>query len=169
MIPSWYYPWAYLAVRSQFGYHVRTPIYPALHANLEQLSFFSSCGNGLLNAMIFSISATSEARRFWPTQLPRHSPVLRSIIVSMRSRRPSNFHFFITDNIPFYIAGRILIRCGFGLSVPLVDHITLEQIHAILWGRNLASLSMAICSGQFLSSFMEFIPGNSSVVFMGAQ
>ncbi|HEM7189322.1 TPA: MFS transporter [Providencia rettgeri] len=76
--------------------------------------------------------------------------------------------FSFADNVAFYIAGGVLMGCGFGLSVPLVNHMTVEQSHARVRGRNLAWLSMAIFSGQFLSSFMEFIPGNSSVVFRGA-
>lgn len=70
--------------------------------------------------------------------------------------------------ITLFVIGGVLMGCGFGLSVPLVNHMTVEQSHARVRGRNLAYLSMAIFSGQFLSSFMEFIPGNSSVVFLGA-
>lgn len=76
--------------------------------------------------------------------------------------------FSAAEHLPFYIAGGILMGCGFGLSVPLVNHMTIEQSHVRIRGRNLARLSMAIFSGQFLSSFMEFIPGDSSVVFRGA-
>jgi len=76
--------------------------------------------------------------------------------------------FSVASDVPLFVAGGVLMGCGFGLSVPLVNHMTVEQSHARVRGRNLAYLSMAIFSGQFLSSFMEFIPGNSSVVFTGA-
>ncbi|CAI1870770.1 MFS transporter [Serratia fonticola] len=76
--------------------------------------------------------------------------------------------FCSADGIALFVAGGTLMGCGFGLSVPLVNHMTVEQSHAQVRGRNLAYLSMAIFSGQFLSSFMEFIPGSSSVVFLGA-
>ncbi len=78
-----------------------------------------------------------------------------------------HFIFSFADNVVFYIAGGVLMSCGFGLSVPLVNHMTVEQSHARVRGRNLAWLSMAIFSGQFLSSFMEIILGDSSVVFRG--
>lgn len=44
-------------------------------ANSEPLSVFSNSGKGRLSAMVFNISATSVERRFWPTQIPRHSRV----------------------------------------------------------------------------------------------
>ncbi|WP_277496900.1 MFS transporter [Serratia marcescens] len=67
-----------------------------------------------------------------------------------------------------FVAGGILMGCGFGFSVPLVNHMTVEKSSPRTRGRNLAYLSMAIFSGQFLSSFMAFIPGSSSAVFLGA-
>ncbi|ROR15101.1 putative MFS family arabinose efflux permease [Erwinia sp. JUb26] len=76
--------------------------------------------------------------------------------------------FSAADGVTLFIAGGIMMGCGFGLSVPLVNHMTVEQSDARVRGRNLAWLSMAIFSGQFLSSFMEFIPGNASVIFAGA-
>ncbi|MGG4582505.1 hypothetical protein ACLPIA_02645 [Serratia nematodiphila] len=67
-----------------------------------------------------------------------------------------------------FVAGGILMGCGFGFSVPLVNHMTVEKSSPRTRGRNLAYLSMAIFSGQFLSSFMASIPGSSSAVFLGA-
>ena len=76
--------------------------------------------------------------------------------------------FSMASGLLLFIVGGVLMGCGFGLSVPLVNHMTVEQSHARVRGRNLAYLSMAIFSGQFLSSFMGFIPGNTSVIFLGA-
>lgn len=76
--------------------------------------------------------------------------------------------FYASSTLPMFITGGILMGFGFGMSVPLLNHMTVEQSHIRVRGRNLAWLSMSIFSGQFLSSFMEFIPGDSSVVFLGA-
>ena len=75
------------SIRIPRSYTHLSSIFPA---NSEPLSVFSNCGKGRLSAMVFSISATSVERRFWPTQIPRHSRVNKSITVSRRSRRPSN-------------------------------------------------------------------------------
>ena len=66
------------------------------------------------------------------------------------------------------IAAGILMGCGFGLSVPLVNHLVVEHSPVSRRGQNLAYLSMAIFSGQFCSSFMELMPGNRSGIFCGA-
>ncbi|WP_338571808.1 MFS transporter [Erwinia billingiae] len=66
------------------------------------------------------------------------------------------------------IAAGILMGCGFGLSVPLVNHLVVEHSPDSRRGQNLAYLSMAIFSGQFCSSFMELIPGNRSGIFCSA-
>ncbi|MFH8134077.1 MFS transporter [Pantoea osteomyelitidis] len=76
--------------------------------------------------------------------------------------------FAFAATLPLFVLGGVMMGCGFGLSVPLVNHMTVEQSAENVRGRNLAWLAMALFSGQFLSSFMEFIPGDLSVVFTGA-
>jgi MFS family permease len=76
--------------------------------------------------------------------------------------------FAFADSLTLIIEGGICLGLGFGLSIPLVNHMTIEQSPVPLRGRNLAYLSMAIFSGQFLSSFIEFVPGNQSMVFICA-
>ena len=76
--------------------------------------------------------------------------------------------FACADALTLMIEGGICLGLGFGLSIPLVNHMTVEQSHVPQRGRHLAYLSMAIFAGQFLSSFMAFVPGNRSVVFLAA-
>lgn len=73
--------------------------------------------------------------------------------------------FTTADGLMPIIGGGLCLGIGFGLSVPLVNHMTIEQSKAPQRGRNLAYLSVAIFAGQFLSSFMEFIPGSQIRVF----
>ncbi|VVE53703.1 hypothetical protein PCA20602_04888 [Pandoraea capi] len=66
------------------------------------------------------------------------------------------------------VAGAVLLGVGFGLSVPLVNHMTVEQSDAGSRGRNLAHLSMAIFLGQFLASPLEAISGGEQATFFAA-
>ncbi|WP_027349450.1 MFS transporter [Halotalea alkalilenta] len=76
--------------------------------------------------------------------------------------------FSVADGILGFAAGGILLGCGFGFTVPMVNHMTVERSHPHARGRNLAYLSMAIFSGQFASSFMEYVPGDTPRMFAAA-
>jgi MFS family permease len=61
--------------------------------------------------------------------------------------------------------GAVATGIGFGLSVPLVNGMTVDQSPVAQRAQALSYLSMALFSGQFLSSFAELLPGNSMQVF----
>ncbi|GEB73062.1 MFS transporter [Pseudoalteromonas carrageenovora] len=64
------------------------------------------------------------------------------------------------------ILGAILIGIGFGFSIPLLNHMTVELSAENVRGRNLSYFTMAVFSGQFFTSFMEYIPGGIHDVFI---
>ena len=64
------------------------------------------------------------------------------------------------------ILGAILIGIGFGFSIPLLNHMTVELSDVKVRGRNLSYFTMAVFSGQFFTSFMEYIPGGEKNVFI---
>ncbi|MHC5307616.1 MFS transporter [Bartonella sp. LJL80] len=64
--------------------------------------------------------------------------------------------------------GAALIGMGFGLSVPLVNHMMVERSNTAQRGQNLAYLSIAIFLGQFLSSFATLIAHDTAVIFIFA-
>ncbi|WP_321792883.1 MFS transporter [Burkholderia pyrrocinia] len=76
--------------------------------------------------------------------------------------------FAFADGMPVLFAGGVLLGAGFGLSTPLVNHMTVERSSAASRGHNLAYLSVAIFLGQFASSFMEFVPGGYVRIFSAA-
>ena len=80
----------------------------------------------------------------------------------------AHLEFAAAPNIMLCLPGGILLGMGFGLSVPLVNHMTVETSQPQERGRQLARLSMAIFSGQFLAAFMAYIPGNISMAFIAA-
>ncbi|MCS3419072.1 MFS family permease [Pseudomonas sp. BIGb0450] len=77
----------------------------------------------------------------------------------------AHMFFAVGEGVSTYLIGAVALGSGFGLSVPLVNHMTIEQSHNQLLGRNLAYLSMAIFFGQFVSAGMELIPGRPSAIF----
>lgn len=73
--------------------------------------------------------------------------------------------FGIAEDMQVMSLGAVFSGTGFGFSIPLVNHMTVERTPALRRGQNLAYLSMAIFSGQFLTSLLEFVPGQTALVF----
>lgn len=89
-----------------------------------------------------------------------------TLLVAFISYGAAHLLFSQSDSFSVVIVGGLLLGCGFGLSVPLVNHLTVELSHPQVRGRNLAYLSVAIFTGQFLAAFSEFIPGPNEGVFL---
>lgn len=80
----------------------------------------------------------------------------------------AHLEFAAAPNMMLCLPGGILLGMGFGLSIPLVNHMTVEISPPQARGRQLARLSMAIFAGQFLAAFMTYIPGSVSMAFIAA-
>jgi MFS family permease len=76
--------------------------------------------------------------------------------------------FASATSLSLLMLGGLALGAGFGLSIPLVNHLTIERSSVSQRGQNLAYLSMAIFLGQFLASFMEFVPGGQTITFSAA-
>lgn len=74
---------------------------------------------------------------------------------------------FLQASTALLVLGAVLIGIGFGFTIPLLNHMTVELSDVNVRGRNLSYFTMAVFSGQFLTSFIEYIPGGISHVFMG--
>ena len=83
------------------------------------------------------------------------------------------FSFYALSHCAYYFAkdpcililGGIFSGIGFGLSIPLLNHMTVEKSAPNKRGKNLSYFSMAVFLGQFFTSFIELFPGNSQLVF----
>lgn len=64
------------------------------------------------------------------------------------------------------VAGGALMGCGFGLSVPLLNHHVIETSAPGELGRQLAGLALALFLGQFLAAFAERLPGAPGAGFI---
>jgi MFS family permease len=74
--------------------------------------------------------------------------------------------FAFAPSMPFFVLGAVALGSGFGFSIPLVNHLIIDLSSAAQRGKNLARLSMAIFLGQFLSTFMGYISGNTRTIFL---
>ncbi len=75
---------------------------------------------------------------------------------------------YTTGHLPLMVLGAVFMGCGFGFSVPLVNHMIVDRSPAAFRNQNVAMLSVAIFLGQFLSAFMSFIPGDGTSAFAAA-
>ncbi|RAU45224.1 MULTISPECIES: MFS transporter [unclassified Pseudomonas] len=91
-----------------------------------------------------------------------------TLIAGFISYALAHLAFMTAEGLAPMIEGGLCLGLGFGLTIPMVNHLTIEFSHPAQRGRNLAWLSVAIFAGQFISSFMDFIPGGQAHGFLGA-
>lgn len=70
--------------------------------------------------------------------------------------------FVAAGSATLLVGGGLLLGSGFGLSIPLVNHMVVDRSPAHRRGELLAYLSVAIFLGQFLASFLQFLPGRTT-------
>ncbi|ALM82556.1 hypothetical protein ASB57_05895 [Bordetella sp. N] len=92
----------------------------------------------------------------------------KTLMIAFACYEVAHLCFAFAADLPLFILGGVLLGCGFGLSVPLVNHMTVERSTVRSRGRNLAYLSMALFLGQFLASFLEYVPGGTQSSFLAA-
>lgn len=86
----------------------------------------------------------------------------------------TGFAFFAAAHLLFSLSahtGSLILAAmatgiGFGFTIPLLNHLTLEESDARNRGRNLGYYSMGVFGGQFLSSFMEILSLDLKTTFL---
>ncbi|MBO1257028.1 MFS transporter [Alteromonas sp. 5E99-2] len=76
---------------------------------------------------------------------------------------------FLYASTEALICGAICIGIGFGFTIPLLNHMTVELSEFAVRGRNLSYFTMAVFSGQFLTSFIDYVPGGITHVFISCS
>lgn len=66
--------------------------------------------------------------------------------------------FAISTVSEMLILASVFAGIGFGFSIPLLNHATVERSTDKNRGRNLSMFAMAVFMGQFVTSFFEFLP-----------
>lgn len=90
-----------------------------------------------------------------------------SLVTAFSGYTIAHLCFATAQGLLVTLAGALMlgIGIGFGLSVPLVNVMTVERSSAATRGRKLTFLSMAIFLGQFLASFIKFLPRGTATPF----
>jgi len=112
-----------------------------------------------------AISMVAVVAAMWMPKVSRALREMPTLALAFVLYAASLFVFQQAENMGVMSAGAVLAGMGFGFSIPLLNHMTVERSHALVRGRNLAYLTMAIFLGQFLTSFLEFLPGDGRHVF----
>lgn len=66
--------------------------------------------------------------------------------------------FAISAVAEMLVLASVFAGLGFGFSIPLLNHATVERSTDKNRGRNLSLFAMAVFIGQFMTSFFEFVP-----------
>ncbi|GLQ64363.1 MFS transporter [Gluconobacter cerinus] len=91
-----------------------------------------------------------------------------SLVTAFLAYVGAHICFATAPGLSVIVGGAVMLGIGFGLSVPLVNVMTVERSGAAERGRRLALLSMAIFLGQFLASFVDFLPRGTALPFVAA-
>ncbi|MYL36831.1 MFS transporter [Halobacillus litoralis] len=149
---------AMLAMTIFFVTMVSVPFYLAEHFNM------TSTGTGYFLAMISLVAVISAS------QMPK---VVNKI--SDYSTLMAGFFLFGSGylilglnqtSLLLAVGAGILIGFGFGFTIPLANHMTVEKSSVSNRGQNLAYFSSAVFLGQFLSSFVDSISNDLSIVYL---
>jgi MFS family permease len=85
----------------------------------------------------------------------------RTVALAFVSYAMAHAVFLMADPAGLLVVGGVLLGCGFGLSIPLVNHMTVERSPVHRRGEYLGYLSVTIFLGQFLASFLDFLPNRA--------
>jgi MFS family permease len=130
-------------------------------------------GPGFTEAQVgYYLSAVSLVAVLAASQMPRVVRAIRELRTLMVA-----FICYAIAHVVLSLSGTALLPwlcavlfmgTGFGLSVPLVNHLTVEWSPANRRGRLLAYLSMCLFMGQFLAAFTNLLPGGPNAGFVAA-
>lgn len=138
---------ATLAMASFFSMFI---ILPSL---LTVLGFTQSQVGYLLSFISFIAVLTAL---FMP-QMVRRVGIANTLLVAFASFALAQLFFASSGELLFLILAAIFAGMGFGFSIPLLNHATVERSSEHNRGRNLSRFTMAVFSGQFITSGLEFL------------
>ena len=91
--------------------------------------------------------------------------VIALLSVAFAAFAVAHLCFANAQSLTVLFIGAVFAGMGFGFTIPLLNHMTVEKSPANARGKNLSFFAMAVFGGQFITSFVEFIPGDTTARF----
>lgn len=116
----------------------------------------------------YLLSFVSLVAVFGASTLPRLTVRIgeySTLVIGFVCYAAAHLVFSGAHSVTAMVGAAFILGLGFGLTIPLVNHMAVERSHPKVRGKNLAYLSMSIFLGQFLSSFLDYMPGGSHEAF----
>jgi len=129
----------------------------ALDFNEARIGFFLS------GVSLVAVAAASMLPR-----VARAIGGLSTLCIAFGSYAVAHAVFAMASGPVPMLAGGALMGVGFGLSIPLVNHLIVERSSAHQRSHRLALLSSAIFSGQFLATFSQWLPTSTAAMAVAA-
>jgi MFS family permease len=115
------------------------------------------------------ISLVAVVAAYFMPKVAKHMSATYLLAVAFVAYALAHVGFANANGMPILLIGAVFAGIGFGFSIPLLNHMTVEKSAAKVRGKNLSYFTMAVFGGQFITSFVEFIPGGTTVSFSTAM
>ena len=116
------------------------------------------------NVLAFISLVAVVAAHFMP-KVVRYMSTTYLLAIAFAAYALGHIVFANADGLPLLLVGSMFAGVGFGFSIPLLNHMTVEKSAANVRGKNLSYFTMAVFGGQFITSFVEFISGGAKASF----
>lgn len=116
------------------------------------------------NVLAFISLVAVVAAHFMP-KVARYMSTSYLLAIAFFAYVIAHFVFANANGLSIFFVGSVFAGVGFGFSIPLLNHMTVEKSAANVRGKNLSYFTMAVFGGQFITSFVEFIPGGAAASF----
>lgn len=147
---------SFLAMMSFFVGFVTLPLY------LPETFGFTESETGYLMAFISVIAIITAS------QMPKMVKAFgdgKTVAIGFLFFMLGYLVLAISGSVLFLVLTAIFIGIGFGFTIPLLNHMMLEASTIQNQGKNLGLFSMGVFGGQFLSTFIEYVSNNYTVIY----
>jgi MFS family permease len=137
--------------------------FTVLPVYLTQIFHFSESETGYFMAFIslIAVAAASQMPR-----ITKHLGNLYTVALGFFFFMLGLVLFSISSVVTLLIVGAIAMGIGFGFTVPLLNHMTVEESDNSNRGLYLGYFSIGIFGGQFMSSFINLLSSDNKKILM---